>query len=339
MTDSMIWRISVFVLFLAAACLSAGLAVDYHRFVATPVSIMSAKAVIDVPKGTSLYLLARNLTAQGLLRHPYYFVVLGYLRHDQSRLKAGEFELRVGMTPSQVLDHIISGRVIEYSITLVEGRTFRQAVAAIDAHERFGGEHLAELSDETLMARLGRPGEHPEGRLFPDTYRFPGKAKGIDVLRRAMDRMDRVLADEWEKRQSNLPITTPYEALVLASIIEKETAVASERSQIAGVFVRRLEKGMRLQTDPTVIYGLGARYDGNIRSADLREPTPYNTYVISGLPPTPIALPGRGAIRAALQPADGDSLYFVANGDGGHEFSGTLDAHKRAVRRYILDKR
>ena len=221
---------------------------------------------------------------------------------------------------------------------LVEGWTFRQALATIDAHPRFGGDALANLTDEVLMSQLGRAGEHPEGRFFPDTYRFPGKTGGLDVLRRALERMDRVLAEEWETRRPGLPIGTPYEALILASIIEKETAVAAERPQIGGVFVRRLQQGMRLQTDPTVIYGLGERYDGNIRRADLRESNPYNTYMINGLPPTPIALPGREAIRAALQPQDGDSLYFVARGDGSHEFSGTLDAHNRAVRRYILGK-
>ncbi len=334
----MIWRTSLFIFVIAAGSLLTVLGIDYRRFVTTPITLPAQSMIIDIPKGASLHALARRMTEQGILRRPYYFMALAYLRDDQTRIKAGEFELTADMTPPRVLERITSGQVVEYSITLVEGWTFRQALATIDAHPRFGGDALASLTDEALMARLGRSGEHPEGRFFPDTYRFPGKTKGLDVLRRALQRMDRVLAEEWEMRRPDLPIATPYEALILASIIEKETAIPAERPRIGGVFVRRLQKGMRLQTDPTVIYGLGDRYDGNIRSKDLRESNPYNTYVINGLPPTPIALPGREAIRAALQPADGDSLYFVAKGDGSHEFSGTLDEHNRAVRRYLLDK-
>ncbi len=239
------------------------------------------------------------------------------------------------MGPVEVLDLLISGRVIQYPITLVEGWTFRQAVAAILANGRFGND-LAGQSDADLMTALGRPGEHPEGRFFPDTYSFPRRTTGVDVLRRALQRMDQVLAEEWAGRADGLPLRTPYEALTLASIIEKETGLVAERPEIGGVFVRRLEQGMRLQTDPTVIYGMGERFDGNIRRADLQEATPYNTYVIPGLPPTPIALPGRAAIHAALHPVPGDSLYFVARGDGGHVFSATLDQHNRAVREYQL---
>ncbi|WP_295406405.1 endolytic transglycosylase MltG [uncultured Thiocystis sp.] len=334
----MIWRTSLFVFLIAAGSLLAVLTIDYRRFVITPVTLPAERITLDIPKGTSLRSLARRMTDQGILRHPWYFVALAYLQGDQVRIKAGEFELTANMTPPRVLQRITSGQVIEYSIVLVEGWTFRQALATIDAHPQFGGDALARLTDQALMSQLGRTGEHPEGRFFPDTYRFPGTTKGLDVLRRALERMDRVLAEEWQTRRPDLPIGTPYEALILASIIEKETAVPAERPQIGGVFVRRLQKGMRLQTDPTVIYGLGERYDGNLRRADLREANPYNTYAINGLPPTPIALPGRESIRAALQPQDGDSLYFVARGDGSHEFSGTLEAHNRAVRRYILGK-
>jgi UPF0755 protein len=239
------------------------------------------------------------------------------------------------MKPADVLGRITSGQVVQHPVTLVEGWTFRQAINAIDAQGRYSGA-LSGLTDEELMAELGYPGEYPEGRLFPDTYRFPRDTPRLAVLRRAFERMEQVLAEEWESRSDGLPLDTPYEALILASIIEKETGAAWERPEIAGVFVRRLRKGMRLQTDPTVIYGMGERYEGRIRRADLREATPYNTYVIDGLPPTPIALPGRAAINAALNPADGDSLYFVSRGDGTHVFSATLDEHNRAVRRYIL---
>jgi UPF0755 protein len=227
--------------------------------------------------------------------------------------------------------------VVQYPLTLVEGWTFRQVMEALQADERL--EHLIEdPSAEAVMARLGRRGVHPEGRFFPDTYHFTRGSSDLDILKRAHAAMERVLAEEWEARADGLPIESPDEALILASIIEKETGLASERAEIAGVFVRRLRLGMRLQTDPTVIYGLGDDFDGNLRRADLRNDHPYNTYVHAGLPPTPIALPGREAIRAALNPADGETLYFVARGDGSHAFSVTLEEHNRAVRKYQLGK-
>ena len=324
-------------LLLGLATLAGGVWLDYQRFRATPVRMSEPTLVFEVERGSGLRQVAAALTAQRLIRHPYYLLLLAYQRGDGARLKAGEFELTQGMVPGEVLDLLVSGRVIQYPVTLVEGWTFRQAVAAILANGRFGTD-LAGRSDESLMAALGHPGEHPEGRFFPDTYSFPRRTTGLEVLRRARDRMDAVLAQEWQGRAPGLPLKTPYEALILASIIEKETGLAAERPVIGGVFVRRLRAGMRLQTDPTVIYGLGARFDGNIRRADLREETPYNTYVIAGLPPTPIALPGRAAIAAALHPADGDSLYFVARGDGGHVFSATLEQHNRAVGEYQLHK-
>ncbi|HSO81224.1 endolytic transglycosylase MltG [Thiocapsa sp.] len=325
----------LFVLMLAAGAIGTGLWLDYGTFIKTPVPLPEESAILDIPRGTSLRGLARRMTDEGILKHPYYFIALAYRQGDQARIKAGEFELTAGMTPVDVLARITSGQVVQHAVTLVEGWTFRQAVAAIEAQDRFSGE-LSTLSDEDLMAKLGRPGEHPEGRLFPDTYRFPRDTPRLSVLQRAFDRMEEVLGEEWAGRREGLPIESPYEALILASIVEKETGAAHERPEIAGVFVRRLRKGMRLQTDPTVIYGMGERYEGRIGRADLREATAYNTYVIDGLPPTPIALPGRAAIHAVLNPADGDSLYFVSRGDGTHVFSATLDAHNQAVRRYIL---
>jgi UPF0755 protein len=323
------------VLLLALGILAAGLWFDYGAFLKRPVQLPDDGLIIEIPRGTSLRGLADRMTAEGILEHPYYLIALAYRQGDQTRIKAGEFELSPGMTPVEVLRRITSGQTVQYRVTLVEGWTFRQAVSAIDAHERLTGE-LGALSDEDLMRALGRAGEHPEGRLFPDTYSFPRGTARMSVLKQAFDRMEQVLAEEWEGRRDGLPIDTPYEALILASIIEKETGAPHERPEIAGVFVRRLQKGMRLQTDPTVIYGMGERFDGNIRRADLREATPYNTYVINGLPPTPIALAGRAALRAALNPADGDTLYFVSRGDGTHVFSATLDEHNRAVRRHIL---
>ena len=314
-----------------------GLWLDFQRFLKTPVDLKESPTVFEVPRGANLRQVAQGLTGRGILGHPYYLLALAIQRGDQGRLKAGEYELTQGIRPADLLERLTSGKVIQYPMTLVEGWTFRQAIAAIAAEPRFGSD-LAGKTDAELMAALGRPGEHPEGRLFPDTYSFPGHTSGMDVLRRAFERMEQVLAEEWEGRDVGLPIETPYEALILASIIEKETAVGAERPAISGVFVRRLQKGMRLQTDPTVIYGLGERFDGNLRRGDLREATPYNTYVIDGLPPTPIALPGREAIRAALRPEPGESLYFVARGDGTHAFSATLEEHNAAVRKYQLGK-
>lgn len=333
----MIWRLSL-VLLLGLLTLAGGVWLDYQRFLARPVAIAGPATVFEVERGSGWRQVADALTAQGLIGHPYYLLALARMRGDGGRLKAGEFELTQGMRPAQVLDRLVSGRVIQYPMTLVEGWTFRQAVAAIRANGHFGTD-LAGQSDAALMSAIGRPGEDPEGRLFPDTYGFPRHTTGVDVLRRARERMDEVLAQEWEGRAAGLPLRTPYEALILASIIEKETGLAAERPQIAGVFVRRLRQGMRLQTDPTVIYGMGERYAGNIRRTDLQEPTPYNTYIIPGLPPTPIALPGRAALQAALHPAAGDDLYFVARGDGGHVFSATLDQHNQAVRRFQLRQR
>jgi UPF0755 protein len=321
----------------AAAFLVAGLWADYRRFLANPVSLPEPSTVFEVPRGANIRQVAQQLAGLGILSRPYYLLILALQRGDQGRLKAGEFELKAGMRPADLLERLTSGKVIQYPVTLVEGWTFRQAVASIAAHPRFGSD-LAGKTDAELMEALGRPGEHPEGRLFPDTYSFPGGTFGLEVLRRALGRMDQVLSEEWGQRAEGLPIETPYQALILASIIEKETAVPAERPAIGGVFVRRLQKGMRLQTDPTVIYGLGERFDGNLRREDLREVTPYNTYVIDGLPPTPIALPGREAIRAALNPEPGNSLYFVARGDGTHVFSRTLEEHNAAVRAYQLGK-
>ena len=328
---------TLFVLVLAASFLFGGLWLDYRRFLQTPMPTGDASAVLEVQPGAGLRQVAAELKARGVLKHPYYLLALAYQRGDQSRIKAGEFELTPGMRPGDLLDQLISGKTIQYPITLVEGWTFRQAVEAIAADPRFGGD-LAGKTDAELMSALGLPGEHPEGWIFPDTYSFPRRTTGMDVLRRAHERMQQILAQEWDGREEGLPLETPYQALILASIIEKETAVPAERPAIAGVFVRRLQKGMRLQTDPTVIYGMGDRYDGNIRRADLQEATPYNTYVIDGLPPTPIALAGREAIRAALHPAPGDSLYFVARGDGSHAFSANLEDHNAAVRKYQLGK-
>jgi UPF0755 protein len=224
---------------------------------------------------------------------------------------------------------------VRHALTLIEGWTFRQVMGALGQDDRLT-RTLTGLSDEAVMERLGYPGLHPEGRFFPDTYYFVRGVSDISLLQRAYERMLQVLDGEWSARSSDVPLEQPYEALILASIIEKETAVAAERAKIAGVFIRRLEKGMLLQTDPTVIYGLGTAFDGNLRRRDLEQDSPYNTYMRPGLPPTPIAMPGRASIHAALHPESGTALYFVARGNGEHVFSASLPEHIDAVRRYQL---
>lgn len=254
-------------------------------------------------------------------------------------LQVGEYPLEPGMTAFDLLALLQRGAVLQRSVTLVEGWTFKQFRMALSRAERLQQTFADDIPAEQLMAELGLGDLHPEGQFFPDTYLYTLGMSDRDLLLRAHQRMQEVLAAEWEQRQDALPIESAYEALILASIIERETGVPHERDEIAGVFVRRLRQGMRLQTDPTVIYGMGDQYQGRIGRANLREATPYNTYMIDGLPPTPIAMPGREAIHAALNPADGSSLYFVARGDGSHVFSDTLEEHNAAVRHYQIEQR
>jgi len=325
------------VIVLALALSGAGAWLEYRRFSETPIALSEGPIVVDIPRGTSLQALSQRLTDLGLLEHPWFFMALARLSGQSTRIQAGEYAVPDGITPTGLLELFTSGRVIQYPLTLVEGWTFRQVMEALAAEERLE-RAIEDPTPEAVMAQLGQAGKHPEGRFFPDTYYFTRGSSDLDILRRAYAAMERVLAEEWETRADGLPIASPYEALILASIIEKETGLAAERAEIAGVFIRRLRLGMRLQTDPTVIYGLGESFGGNLRRADLRNEHPYNTYVHAGLPPTPIALAGRAAIRAALNPADGETLYFVARGDGSHEFSVTLQEHNRAVRKYQLGK-
>lgn len=326
---------ALLIILFGSALLAGGVWTEYERFKETPLVLPEEPLLLDVPRGTSLRGLSDVLVARGIIDHPYFLLMHAYVTGNASRIKAGEFEIPAGSTPPELLEILISGKVVQRAFTLVEGWTIAQALAALAADRRL----QATLADSTAgesMAALGHPDLHPEGRFFPDTYYFAKGTSDLDILRRAYVTMEAVLAEEWEKRGEDLPLETPYDALILASIIEKETGQASERPAIAGVFVRRLIMGMKLQTDPTVIYGLADAFDGNLRRADLRRDTPYNTYVHNGLPPTPIALPGRAAIHAALHPEDGDSLYFVSRGDGSHWFSATLEEHNRAVRRFQL---
>lgn len=334
-----------FLLLLVLALGLAGLGLRFHfdAFKERPLALPTTAGpdqpfLFEIPLGMSLRTLAQELTALGVLDHPYYFLALAYLRGDAGRVKAGEYEISPGMTPVALLDRVVKNQVYQRSVTLIEGWTLAQLLAALARNDRLVAK-LEGTTPEDLMAALGRPDQHPEGRFFPDTYRFTKGTSDLDILGRAAQAMDRVLAEEWWDRAPGLPLESPDQALVLASIIEKETGQAGERPAIAGVFIRRLQLGMRLQTDPTVIYGLGAAFDGDLRRADLTRDTPYNTYTRHGLPPTPIALPGRAALHAALHPEAGDSLYFVARGDGGHWFSATLEEHNQAVRRYQLGQR
>ncbi|AQZ95636.1 endolytic transglycosylase MltG [Halopseudomonas phragmitis] len=294
---------------------------------------------LDVPPGTTPARLFGSLEQRGWIERGAWVRRYWQWRMPGSILQIGEYALEPDLQVRDLLGMLQRGEVLQRSVTLVEGWNFRQFRAALARAERLEQTLPAELTAQQVMAELGLGDVHPEGQFFPDTYLYTLNMSDRDILLRAYQRMQTVLAEAWEQRADNLPISTPYEALILASIIEKETGVPYERGEIAGVFARRLRIGMRLQTDPTVIYGMGEDYNGRIRRADLRRPTPYNTYVINGLPPTPIAMPGREALVAAVNPEPGTSLYFVARGDGSHVFSDTLQQHNRAVRKYQIEQR
>lgn len=312
---------------------------DYVAFLNEPITVAPASTTYTVQRGKSFKELANDLHAQGIIREPRYLIVYARLAKVSHRIKAGQYRLAIDMTPRTMIDHFIAGKTAQYSLTILEGWNFRQMMQVIRAHPQLTQTLAPELDGSQIMQTLGLADQHPEGLFYPDTYHFPIRTTDVDFLLRAYQIMQQKLAAAWVGRAPDTPLQTPYEALILASIIEKETALAQERSLIAGVFVRRLIKGMRLQTDPTVIYGMGELFDGNIRRKDLRKDTPYNTYQRKGLPPTPIAMPSEAAIVAALNPAEGKALYFVARGDGSHYFSATLDEHNAAVRKYQLKKK
>lgn len=288
-----------------------------------------------VAPGTSLRSFTQQLHARGVLPNTHSFIWLAHLQRRGRDLKAGEYRFRSGITPLELLDQVTSGRVVEYPLKLIEGWTFKQVMQTVNGAPKLT-HTLQTLNPKEIMRVLGYPDIHPEGRFYPDTYYYSLGDSDAVLLRQAYKRMEAYLQTAWLRRDPHLPLRTPDEALILASIVEKETGRPEERSLIAGVFVNRLRRGMKLQTDPTVIYGMGERYRGNIRSPDLLRPTPYNTYVNKGLPPTPIAMPGKEAIDATLHPAPTKALYFVSRGDGSHVFSETLQAHNEAVIKYQL---
>ena len=309
---------------------------DYQRFLKTPLKLMTPRVFI-IEAGLPFAEINRRLKAQHLITQSWYFEALARFTGQVRQIKTGEYEIRPGLTPVELLDLLVSGQVIQYAFTLVEGWNLHTMLRAIRQSPLIGNT-LGDDPLPALRAALGYTITTAEGLFFPDTYYLAKGATDIDLLQWAYDRLQTVLAEEWQNRAAGLPYRNPYEALIMASIIEKETALASERGQIAGVFVRRLKKNMKLQTDPTVIYALGQGFDGNLRKKDLALDSPWNTYRYKGLPPGPIALAGREAIHAALNPAPGKALYFVAKGDGSHYFSETLSEHNRAVARYQLKK-
>lgn len=338
---SMAGRVFGFVLLLvvlAAIAAAAWFWSDYSRFTDASLAVSSNEQTVEVAKGESFRDIVHDLRAADLSHAPpLYWRVLAEQLGVAGKLHAGEYALPRGITARSLLENMAQGKVLQRRITLVEGWTFQQVRAALAAAPQLTHD-AAQLSDAVLMVKLGAGGQNPEGEFMPDTYDYVRGMSGLDVLKRAHEAMQDYLNAQWSKRDPSIPLQTPYQALILASIVEKETARPVERPEIAGVFERRLKIGMKLETDPTVIYGMGAAYNGNIRKSDLQTDTPYNTYTRAGLPPTPIALPGRAAIDAVLHPAAGDALYFVSRGDGTHAFSATLAEHNRNVAIYQLHR-
>ena len=335
------WRAGIAVV-LALLATGAWFAWRQHErgWLHEPIEALRETVAFEVPEGASLAAVAASLERQGLLAQAGAWIRYAKRSGLATRIQAGEYDLQPGTTPAGLLDQFVAGRVRLYALTIPEGWTFRQALAAIRSHPAVRAE-LGALDGTALMKRLGLTEREPEGLFFPDTYRFPRGTSDGTILLQAHGRMENALATAWANRAADLPLDSPYEALILASLVEKETGAPDERGLISGVFVNRLRKGMRLQTDPTVIYGMGEAFDGNLRRRDLLADTPYNTYTRAGLPPTPIALPGRAALEAAVRPARTDALYFVATGlgDGRHFFAKSLVAHNENVQRHLANLR
>lgn len=314
-----------------------GVAAWLAYYAVMPLKLTPKSQEITIQPKSSLKSIAYQLVSQGVLREPWRFIVLAKLLHKEQYLQAGSYTLNKNISPYQLLLSLNHGKTTQGSITFIEGKTFAQMRQKLQINDAVK-QTIATMSDQQILEQIGSNYRVAEGLFFPDTFYFDRNTADIDLLKISYDAMQRKLEKAWQERDQNLPYKTPYEALIMASIVEKETGKASERPMIAGVFINRLRLGMRLQTDPTVIYGMGVRFDGNIRKKDLGIDTPYNTYTRSGLPPTPIAMPGLASIEAALHPAKTNALYFVGRGDGSHEFSSSLDQHNRAVMHYQLKK-
>ncbi len=304
-----------------------------HNHLILKKPVIKENTTFEIKKGDSLDTITKRLQSQQIEINAFWFKLFAYRKNLDHAMKMGEYVLLKGSSSADILALFNEGKTRQYSITFPEGWSFKQILQAIKNNPNL--QHT--LKDDKLNDILGYIGSdknHPEGLFFPDTYFFEKNTADVDLLKRAHDKMQSVLDEEWRKRDHEIPLENPYQALILASIVEKETAAVEERKQIAGVFTRRLKKGMLLQTDPTVIYGMGDDYHGDISRKDLIDPTPYNTYVNGGLPPTPIAMPGKAAIVAALHPDNGDTLFFVSRGNGHHAFSTTLAEHEKYVDQY-----
>ena len=302
------------------------------RALNTPLAIPADGTWLEVEGGASLRRVATQLGERGVLRHPWLLTAYARGTRVATKVRAGEYQIPAGTTPISLLSKLIAGQVFLHQLTIVEGWRFIDLLQALRADPAIVG---SSLDGAHIMEALGAPGVHPEGQFFPDTYSFPKGTPEMDVLRQAHQALVTHLEAAWQSRSPDTALKSPYEALVLASIVEKETGKASDRPMVSSVFVNRLRLGMRLQTDPTVIYGMGDEYTGSLRRRDLQADTPWNTYTRSGLPPTPIAMPGLAALQAAMNPASSNMLYFVARGDGSSHFSRTLDEHNAAVNKYI----
>lgn len=305
----------------------------WKTFITAPLTEKSQ--IIYVPPGSSINAVSRTLHARGLLSHPIYFILLARFQGQTKRLKAGEYELEPGITPNQLLTKLATGKVILRHFTIVEGWTLKQVFVSINSN-RYLTHTIPALSLLDISQKIGANTQLFEGTFYPDTYLFAAGVPDVTILKKAFWMMQRNLDSLWQKRALNLPYNDPYSALIVASLIEKETARPEERAQIAGVIVRRLEKRMLLQIDASVIYGLGETYSGKLTRDDLQKDTPYNTYLHTGLPPTPIAMPSLASVVAALHPAPGTSLYYVARGDGSHEFTNSLEEHHNAVKKFHI---
>lgn len=320
-------------LVILGALLVVAVLAGFAWVVSSPIVLKTSAIEFNVAPGSGLRSAARQISEAGADLDPWVFVALGKLMRAESSIKAGSYELKSGVTPQQLMEKLTRGDVTQTEIAFIEGWTFRQMRERLDAHPDLRHDSK-DLSESEIMQRIGASETYPEGLMFPDTYLFARRSSDLEVLARAYRAMQRHLAREWAGRATALPYSEPYQALIMASIVEKETGKDRDRPLIAAVFGNRLQQGMLLQTDPTVIYGMGAQFDGNLRKRDLQADTPYNTYTRAGLPPTPIAMPGLASLQATLHPAESQALYFVARGDGSSQFSRSLDEHNQAVARY-----
>jgi len=326
--------LGLLILILAVSTLSYQLI----RFQFEPINISTENQSFTIKSGSNIKSIAQNLSLEKIIDDPWLFILMARIKAVDTEVRAGEYRLIPGSTTADLLETFTKGVSIQYSFTIIEGWTFRQMLAEMAKNPHLINT-LQAKTDEEIMAAIGQPDQHPEGQFFPDTYSFPKNTTDVAFLKRAYQLMQQHLTYQWQNRGENIAVKSSYEALILASIVEKETGAAFERPLIAGVFTQRLKLNMRLQTDPTVIYGMGDAFDGDIRFRDLKKDTPYNTYTRKGLTPTPIALPGLDAIKAVLHPTDTKALFFVSKGDGTHYFSETLKEHNSAVSKYQLNGR